>query len=321
MNWQEIIKTGTVFQRKANSRDVFSRGYARSVQRLRLEQWYDVYPFSLTLWPHYYSENIRRASWWNYRENYASIALELQLEGETAYYENNKKIILKPGEVYLTTPGQNVVMSNTSLKFGRNLQLIVSGGAVKLLVESLGLTECRHLDFSEPDKQQVIIANLTRIADLMRGARRSDAAENSNLGYQLLTMIADQFAKQKQPVMPALVTHAVNYMKSSPNRVSSVSQLAEELGTSRATLSRLFRQWLEISPQKYWNAIRMESAKQLIETAQFSFKEIAEELGFQNSLYFSTAFRNYTGQTPTEYKYRLLASSQKNTSSETSNNF
>lgn len=33
-----------------------------------------------------------------------------------------------------------------------------------------------------------------------------------------------------------------------------------------------------------------------------SFTEIAEKVGFTTSRYFSTAFKQYTGETPTQYK-------------------
>ena len=46
----------------------------------------------------------------------------------------------------------------------------------------------------------------------------------------------------------------------------------------------------------------MESAVQLVRAGQLSFKEIAEQLGFRNSLYFSTVFRRYTGLTPTAFR-------------------
>ena len=85
------------------------------------------------------------------------------------------------------------------------------------------------------------------------------------------------------------------------NRMN-VSRLVEELGISRAGVDRLFRTWPHISPQQYLIRQRMESACQLIRDGQLSFKEIAELLGFRNAFYFSTAFRKYSGQSPSEFR-------------------
>ena len=46
----------------------------------------------------------------------------------------------------------------------------------------------------------------------------------------------------------------------------------------------------------------MEKAIQLISTTDLTFTEIAEKIGFTTSRYFSTSFKQYTGETPTQYK-------------------
>lgn len=54
----------------------------------------------------------------------------------------------------------------------------------------------------------------------------------------------------------------------------------------------------------YINKIKMEKAKELIITSDLSFMTIAEQTGFTTSRYFSTIFKQYTGETPTQYKER-----------------
>ena len=82
----------------------------------------------------------------------------------------------------------------------------------------------------------------------------------------------------------------------------SIPELAAMSNTSKATLNRLFRKYLNTSPQAYLNSLRMENAKNLIRRGNLSFKEIAEQLGFRNSLYFSTSFKKYTGVAPSEFR-------------------
>ena len=52
----------------------------------------------------------------------------------------------------------------------------------------------------------------------------------------------------------------------------------------------------------YINKFRMEKAITLMTGTELSFTEIAEKVGFTTSGYFSTAFKQYTGETPTQYK-------------------
>ena len=46
----------------------------------------------------------------------------------------------------------------------------------------------------------------------------------------------------------------------------------------------------------------MEKAIDLINSTDMTFTEIAEKIGFTTSRYFSTTFKQYTGETPTKYK-------------------
>ena len=59
------------------------------------------------------------------------------------------------------------------------------------------------------------------------------------------------------------------------------------------------------SANEYINKIRLEKAIQLIVNTNMPFTEIAEKVGFATSSYFSTAFKQYTGETPTQYKKRI----------------
>ena len=59
---------------------------------------------------------------------------------------------------------------------------------------------------------------------------------------------------------------------------------------------------LDMGANDYINKFRLERAIQLITTTDLNFTEIAERTGFSTSRYFSTAFKQYTGETPTQYK-------------------
>ena len=48
----------------------------------------------------------------------------------------------------------------------------------------------------------------------------------------------------------------------------------------------------------------MEKAILLITATNFTFTDISEKVGFTTISYFSTAFKQYTGETPTAYRSR-----------------
>lgn len=84
-----------------------------------------------------------------------------------------------------------------------------------------------------------------------------------------------------------------------------VALLCKEMAMSRASLYNKVKALTGISANEYVNKLRMEKAISLIRTTSLPFTEIAEQVGFSTPSYFSTAFKQYTGCTPTQYKKEL----------------
>lgn len=69
-------------------------------------------------------------------------------------------------------------------------------------------------------------------------------------------------------------------------------------------LNRAFSKLTGSTIFSYINMLRINNAKQLIETTNLPFSEIAYLVGIDNRYYFSRIFKKYEGMTPTEY-YKL----------------
>lgn len=80
--------------------------------------------------------------------------------------------------------------------------------------------------------------------------------------------------------------------------------ICQEIGMSRTSLYNKLKAITGIGLNDYINKIRIEKAILLIQTGGLSVAEIAEQVGFTTSRYFSTVFKQHTGQTPTQYKDR-----------------
>lgn len=84
--------------------------------------------------------------------------------------------------------------------------------------------------------------------------------------------------------------------------------LCRELGMSRAALYNKMKAITGTGAKEYITRIRLEKAKTLIETTGLSIVEISEMTGFTSQSYFSTAFKAYTGMTPSQYKKQKASS-------------
>lgn len=289
--------------------DILSPGYGKSVKRIIEEDWYDVYPYSLVLWPHHFAENFRSGNWWIKRNNHSGLVLELVIEGDVVYECQQERYVLGAGDLFLTYPGDSLTIRSGKRKHSRELQLCFSGTAIKLLVETLGISEYHTVTFPDFRNSDGIASRMRNFIPLLKEKKTENAPTNSLKGYELLLFLAESFSRLGDPSLPSLLTNAIRAMETCLNTPLSVSGLASELGTCRTTLNRLFRRYLNTTPHTYWKQIRMEHARQLVAAEQFSFKEIASRLGFSNSLYFSTSFRRYIGISPSAYRKELAKQS------------
>lgn len=84
--------------------------------------------------------------------------------------------------------------------------------------------------------------------------------------------------------------------------------LCRELGISRAALYNKMRAITGSGAKEYITRIRIEKAKDLILTTKLPVADISEQTGFTSQSYFSTAFKAYTGLTPSQFKQQHKAS-------------
>ncbi len=74
--------------------------------------------------------------------------------------------------------------------------------------------------------------------------------------------------------------------------------VAAHVGLSERHLTRCFHQETGLTPITYLNRFRVQQAKELMQLGKTSITEIALEVGFSNSGYFTKVFRDETGLSP-----------------------
>lgn len=82
----------------------------------------------------------------------------------------------------------------------------------------------------------------------------------------------------------------------------TVEALAKEHGISPSSLKKYFEQVYGMSISGYLRRKRMEYACRLLVETKSSIADIAAEAGYSNQGKFGSAFKNYTGMTPLEYR-------------------
>ena len=109
-------------------------------------------------------------------------------------------------------------------------------------------------------------------------------------------------ALARQDVYSRPVHRCMDYIALHLQQPLTVKLLAGELGLSEAYLSVIFKRETGLAVSEYIRRARIDTARTLLQYTEFSCVEIAEYLCFSSDSHFSRVFRQYTGQTPTEFR-------------------
>ena len=95
---------------------------------------------------------------------------------------------------------------------------------------------------------------------------------------------------------------AAELVLADPAGAHEIEIVAEKIGTSARTLSRLFTAETQLSFKSWCQRARIAAAIERLSTdTNVSIKQVAGELGYASLPAFSHAFRQVTGRTPTEF--------------------
>jgi AraC-like DNA-binding protein len=87
----------------------------------------------------------------------------------------------------------------------------------------------------------------------------------------------------------------------------NMKKIAQTVNTSPKRLSTILNQHVGVSFRNMLRRVRIEQAKRMLSTNQYSVKEVAAQVGFTDSHYFSRSFKELTGQNASEYQEKASA--------------
>lgn len=98
------------------------------------------------------------------------------------------------------------------------------------------------------------------------------------------------------------VRRAIALMRSDLASRRSLDELARAVGLSRPHFFALFKRQTNLTPNVYWNTLRMEEALHQLQTSEESLTDLACHLGFTTQGNFTRFFRDHAGVPPTLYR-------------------
>jgi AraC-like DNA-binding protein len=103
------------------------------------------------------------------------------------------------------------------------------------------------------------------------------------------------------------IDKSIEFMQSHLREHLTIATLASLVNLSRSHYTTLFRRVTGYAPLSYLNHLRMQRAVQLLNTTDWSIKQISDGLGFSDQFYFSRAFSKMHNHSPSEHRRRYGA--------------
>jgi LacI family transcriptional regulator len=186
------------------------------------------------------------------------------------------------------------------------------------------LDACRRAQLAVPEEVAVIGAdNDVELCDLADPPLTSIDFNLERVGYETAALLDRMMMGEAPPSSAKLipprgvvtrqstdvlaisdryVAQALNTIRRRACSGINVNSVLDELPVCRRSLEQRFRQSLGRSPGAEIQRVRIEQAKILLTETDLTVEVISRRTGFSKPGYFSTAFKNQTGSTPSMYR-------------------
>lgn len=228
------------------------------------------------------------------------LSLEYIYSGEFYIRNGDRGYLGEAGDLFLLHRGMDHDLMFLSEKKCRKLGMILSG---RMLPDLLKLFQLDHVDVIHlPDSKR-----LDDLFDRIRGTlqnavSRASCEWNAAYTFGLLQMLSN--VSKAEPV-PAEIARILEFFESHCSEPLNIRRLASEWGMSLPTLNKRFRAALHMTPYQYLLRLRLRRAAYLLQTDEWTIKEIAEMAGYRNPLHFSSEFHRFHGCSPREFRKKL----------------
>jgi AraC-like DNA-binding protein len=125
------------------------------------------------------------------------------------------------------------------------------------------------------------------------------------MNFRLLDFVTSLiYYKERNPAVYSqdAISNSIAFMKDNLNKKLSVNDFADQQKISLSHYLRIFKHKTGISPNAYFNQLKIQYSCQYLYFTDKSIKEICLKLGIDDQYYFSRLFSKLIGMSPSEYR-------------------
>ena len=177
------------------------------------------------------------------------------------------------------------------VKVREHRALVTSGAGQRLIMAGGGV--------SWLDLALYLIARTVNVETAMQTAR-INLIDWHDVGQQPFARLA-----RTRQVDDALIARCQTWIAEHYREASPVAAMVRLSGLAERSLNRRFQLATGMSPLQYVHTLRLEEAKQMLESGEEPIEAIANEVGYEDAGFFSRLFKRQVNLTPAQYRRRF----------------
>lgn len=124
----------------------------------------------------------------------------------------------------------------------------------------------------------------------------------NNLRITMSCDFADRVSNLKYINYPKTITHCISYIHKNIYNSISLESICNHLNFNSSYISRYFRKEVGVTISEFILKEKVEEAKRLLLSSDYSILEISVLLNFNDQSYFTKIFKRFTKTTPKKYR-------------------
>ena len=225
-------------------------------------------------------------------------------KGYGTFKFNGKVYNLKQGDIFILLKGMQVEYVASIDDPWEYYWIGFSGSNANEYLNRTSITNSCVANCEENSKIPQIILNMCEISKTYNPSKSDDILLLKEL-YSLLYALIEEFPKPfeyKDKELHTYIQDALNFINSNYMHSITVQEIADYVNLSRSYLYKMFIKNLGISPQRYLINLRMYKATLLLKGTKFPIGEVANSVGYSDSLLFSKTFSKHFSMSPLNYR-------------------
>ena len=223
----------------------------------------------------------------------------VNVSGDVAFLVNNMLYPVRQGDVIVSRPGELHICVYRSPVLHERFCFWIHCPQDSPLLAFIRRDDFANILHFPRETRQELLALLYELKEA--DTENREPARTAGIFRFLFLLAESKLSTPADPVLPQGMQQVLDYIRVNFVQIHSVADVAEGCHISTSTLNRWFRTYLQLSPHKYVEALKLSLAQKLLAEGR-SVTEVCNSAGFSDCSRFIAVFKAKFGKTPLQYQ-------------------